>query len=162
VSGSGILNIYLWHVCYLFYKLSREKPREKWILTYYALVILLYLFVLELSAKTSSKSQKQQKWAKTISPWRAKWWATPQSSRFLRHRDGHGELSRLAKQWRAVPESWKQDKSNSSWREIFLPGEIMRFHLILMTWQKPTGKESSSRHGETKSARRNYIFSAYV
>ena len=52
----------------------------------------------------------------------------------------------------------KQDKSNLPWREIFLPGEIRRFHLILKTWQKPTGKESSFRHGELNFARREVTF----
>lgn len=68
MSGSSVLKVYLRHVCYLFYKLSREKPRENGILTYYALVISLYPFVQESSAKTSSKSQKQQKVEKGISP----------------------------------------------------------------------------------------------
>ena len=40
-------------------------------MTYYALVILLYPLVQEMNVKTSSKSQKQQIWAKAISPWRA-------------------------------------------------------------------------------------------
>jgi len=39
-------------------------------LTYYALGILLYPFVQEKRVKTSSQNQKQQNWAKDISPWR--------------------------------------------------------------------------------------------
>jgi len=56
----------------------------------------------------------------------------------------------------------KQDKSTSPWRAEILPGEKRRFHLIKVTWQKPTGKESLSRHGEPNSARRNVTFLAYV
>jgi len=33
-----------------------------------------------------------------------------------------------------------------------------RFHLIRVTWQKPTGKESSFRHGEPNLARREVTF----
>jgi len=81
--------------------------------------------VQELSVKTSSKDQKEQKWAKATWPWRAEilpgqifrqakqwraeWRAVPESSRLLRHRDGHGQIFRQAKQWRAerrrLPES---------------------------------------------------------
>ncbi|RHN43049.1 hypothetical protein MtrunA17_Chr8g0383601 [Medicago truncatula] len=56
----------------------------------------------------------------------------------------------------------KQDKSTSPWRAEILPGKKRRFYLIKVTWQKPIGKESSSRHGEPNFARRNVTFSAYV
>jgi hypothetical protein len=71
VPESSISNVYLRHVCYLFHKLCREKPREKWILPYYTLYILLYPFVHVLSAKTPSKEEKQRKSTKFNSLWQA-------------------------------------------------------------------------------------------
>ena len=56
----------------MFHKLSREKPREKWILPYYTLFILLYPFAHVWSVKTPSKEEKQRKSTKVSSPWRAK------------------------------------------------------------------------------------------
>jgi len=108
VPESSISNDYLRHVCYLFHKLFRKTPREKWLLTYYALFILLYPFVQELSAKTSSKDQKEQKWAKATSPWRAE---------ILQ-----GEIFRQARQTASSSkELEKQDKSTSPLRAEILP-----------------------------------------
>jgi len=47
---SSISIVYLRHFCYLFHKLFRKNPKEKWIFPYYALYILLYPFVQVLSA----------------------------------------------------------------------------------------------------------------
>lgn len=146
MSGSSVLKVYLRHVCYLFYKLSREKPRENGILTYYALVILLYPFVQESSAKTSSKSQKQQKSEKGISPGEP----MASNSRELHGPSPQGWPGRIISpgevmaSWmaRSSRELEKQGKSNSPWREIFSPGEIRRFHLIWWRGRNPLAKKA--------------------
>jgi hypothetical protein len=120
-----------------------------------------------MNVKTSSKNQKQQIWAKAISPWRA---TSELKGEQLQRAPGHfatemamarnfarrntGELN--GEEFQKVGRSGQENFAMAS---KILPGEVRRFHLSLVTWQKPTGEGSSSRHGETNSARRNITFS---
>jgi len=105
VSESTISNVYLRHFCYLFYKLFREKPREKWLLPYYAFIILLYPIVQELSVKTPSKEEKQRKSAKVNSQWRAEGEQFQRAPFLTRPQLAMTNGRRVNSQWR-VKDEW--------------------------------------------------------
>ena len=54
-------NEYLMHFCYLFCKLLREKPRDKWLWPIYALFILLYPTVQEINSRHWAKKKNKKK-----------------------------------------------------------------------------------------------------
>ena len=141
MPGSSTFNVYLWHVCYLFHKLSREKPREKWnfdLLRFSHLTLPIYAGI---ECPNIKQVQKQQIWAKASSPWRAKGelngedfqrapghFATEMAMarNFARRSSGEakGEERRFDLIFGDVAESHWWRKLSSPWRAIFCQAKL--------------------------------------
>jgi len=114
----------LWFIlstfCYLLYKLFKEKPRNREKIHFYSPCVLPNSIVQEKNKQDKNQRRKIKKKSK----------AQLAIAGMELHRPYYFEDERSP--WWECP-AWRIKAVWSKW---------------MMTWQKPTGKESSSRHGE--------------
>ena len=164
MPGSSNSNEDLWHFCYLFYKLLRKKPRDNWFWSFYALSISLYLILQESYsrhwAKMENKEQiatrpkigrKTHLLALNSHPTRSGELSKEKVGReghllaTSSHPTRHGELSKEQNRQK------HRFARHGEWS--YLGGEQGRLKLPMMTWHKPIGEETSTRHGEQRNSR---------
>jgi len=160
VPGSSNSNEDLWHFCNLFCKLLRKKPRDNWILSFFALSILLYLILQESYSRHWAKMENKEQSATRPKIGRTTSLLALNSPRWV-SKEKNRQRGTFARHQLALNSSWRVNKGKNRQKHMFarhgewsyLGGEQGRLILPRMTWHKPSGEETSTRHGEQRNSR---------